>query len=79
MSATVVYNGRRYQLSRAMLRYCRYILARRGRDFSVCEQCGEPTKGTPELHHTRYEGATIDDLEIVCRRCNRLAENRGLA
>ena len=78
MSA-VEYRSREHALSQGMLRYCRYILAKWGRDFTRCEACGGPTNGHSELHHLRYEGATIHDLQIVCRSCNRLARNRGLA
>jgi hypothetical protein len=72
-------NSRLYMLTPRMRPYVVEILERQGRDFTRCQQCGKDTAGHPELHHTRYDGATIYDLEIVCRSCNRLAVNRGLA
>ena len=60
-----------------------YILAlmkRDGRDFTKCEHRGCPIEdGRFEIHHTKYEGATYHDLRIVCRRCNKRAENLLLA
>jgi hypothetical protein len=67
-----------YELSNMMRAYCTEILQRQGRDFARCEQCDGPTSGRPQLHHTRYVGATIHDLEIVCMGCNLASENRGL-
>ena len=67
-----------YGLGPWMRPYVVEILTRWGRDFSKCEQCGDSTKGRPELHHTRYVGATIHDLEIVCRSCNLTGLNRGI-
>src|SRR5215204_4884884 len=29
----------------------------------------------PNLHHTKYEGATYYDLRIVCTKCNNAPEN----
>ena len=49
------------------------------RNFRACELCAKPTKGNYEIHHTKYEGATYKDLLIVCRSCNRIGENVGLA
>lgn len=77
--STTIPNSHVYQLRPWMRSVIREILGRQGRDFETCEQCGKPTKGHSELHHTRYEGATIHDFEIVCRSCNRLARNRGFA
>lgn len=61
------------------------ILKSRGRKFNKCEECGKklPKKLSNgkrgfELHHTKYEGATINDLMIVCHGCNALTKNRGL-
>ena len=50
-----------------------------GKKFDKCEQCGNPIpKGKFEIHHTKYEGATIYDLQVVCHKCNTKSENRGL-
>ncbi len=54
------------------------MMRREGRDFDTCELCGKPTNGRPELHHTKYEGATYRDLRIVCSACNHAPENVGL-
>jgi hypothetical protein len=78
MPDTALPNSKLYELSNMMRAYCTEILTRWGRDFTRCEQCGEPTNDKPDLHHTRYEGATIDDMRIVCRRCNLAPENRGI-
>lgn len=49
-----------------------------GSDSAICEQCLE--YATPyEIHHTKYKDATYYDLQVVCRSCNRIAANVGLA
>lgn len=53
------------------------IFKSQGRDFSKCELCKKKIKRF-DLHHTKYEGATIHDLLIVCHGCNAKSENRGL-
>jgi len=55
------------------------IMQEQGRDFTVCgyKDCDIP-EGEYEIHHTKYRGATFYDLIIVCRSCNRIAENVGL-
>lgn len=62
------------------------LLKARGRKFDKCEEClVKLPKKLPngrrgfELHHTKYDGATIDDLMVVCLSCNRLSKNKGLA
>lgn len=56
-----------------------FTLKQQGREFDKCEWCGEPFKdGKYQLHHTKYEGATIDDLMIVCQPCNLIPQNRFL-
>lgn len=55
------------------------ILAQRGHDAYLCAQCGKRQEKKCDLHHRRYEGATIDDLEYVCRSCNLSPHNVGLA
>ena len=50
-----------------------------GRDFTICELCGDfIDDGKFEFHHTKYEGATIRDLLIICRGCNHKSENLHL-
>ncbi|HET6924938.1 MAG TPA: hypothetical protein VFH39_03870, partial [Candidatus Saccharimonadales bacterium] len=56
-----------------------YTLKRMGRDFTHCEWCGKHLDdGKWQLHHTKYEGATVDDLMIVCQQCNLIPANRFL-
>jgi hypothetical protein len=55
------------------------ILEQQGRDFGRCEQCGDVIPaGKFELHHTRYDGATLADLRIVCKACNLSRQNMFL-
>lgn len=53
------------------------ILIKQGRSFDRCEECGS-TKGRMEMHHTKYENATLSDIRIVCHKCNLKEENRYL-
>lgn len=57
----------------------RELLRSMGKDFTKCEQCFKDLTGKRfELHHTKYEGATIYDLQIVCQACNKAKRNRKL-
>lgn len=57
----------------------REILKKQGRDFTKCEMCGNDIpEGKSQLHHTKYEGATMQDLMIVCQKCNLQPENKNL-
>lgn len=49
-----------------------------GKDKYTCEICGDSVPHGCDLHHTKYEGATIFDLEYVCRSCNLARVNKGL-
>jgi hypothetical protein len=40
--------------------------------------CGAKPESGCQIHHTKYDGATIYDLMYVCQHCNVLGENRGL-
>lgn len=51
---------------------------RLGKVFNRCEQCDVITTKL-EIHHTKYEGATLYDLQLVCHRCNLQSYNKGLA
>lgn len=52
------------------------MMVRDGRNLEECEQCfSEIPEGKYQLHHTKYEGATYYDLQIVCQRCNLQTEN----
>lgn len=54
-------------------------LERLGKDPLLCESCLEPQTSPCDIHHTKYEGATIYDLMYVCRSCNLARENKGLS
>jgi len=58
-------------------RYIWAIFRYWGWDRSMCQLCGH--RGITELHHTKYDGCTLYDIRIVCRSCNRLSVNCGLA
>ena len=47
-----------------------------GKDPNLCELCGRV--GRMDIHHTKYEGATLYDLIFACRSCNLQTENKGL-
>lgn len=47
---------------------------RMGKSFTRCEQCGIETDKL-EIHHTKYEGATVYDLQLLCRSCNLSGRN----
>lgn len=73
-------NSAIHHLGVDMKRYVEAIMEHEGRDFTTCEYCDKDIlNGKYELHHTKYEGATYYDLMIVCRSCNRIPENVGLA
>lgn len=48
-----------------------------GKSTNICEQCGITDKKL-DIHHTKYDGATVYDLQLVCRSCNLKADNKGL-
>jgi len=58
--------------------YLLYCLEKIGKDLNHCEYCGKYMK-TPQIHHTKYDGATLYDLVIACQFCNTRPENRFLA
>lgn len=56
------------------------MLKRDGRNFEQCELCpARIPKGKFNIHHTKYDGATYQDLRIVCGKCNHAPENVGLS
>ena len=66
-------------VTRATLRpYIFECFRRLGKDFNKCEQCGVTGKKL-DIHHTKYDGATVYDLQLVCRSCNLSSDNRLLA
>lgn len=62
---------------RELVEYC--LIHYRNLDPYVCSDCGRRMKKKCDIHHTKYEGATIYDLEYLCRRCNTSLRNTGLA
>lgn len=73
-------NSEQYGLSRQMKDYVVLLMEQDGRNFDKCEQCFiNIPKGKYQIHHTKYEGATYYDLQIVCNNCNHKSENIGLA
>ena len=52
------------------------MIHRLGKDPNLCELCGKV--GKMDIHHTKYDGATLYDLLFACRRSNTQTENRGL-
>ena len=56
------------------------IFDKQGRFKGECEMCHKPlARAKAQIHHTKYIGATIKDLMIVCVKCNQQSENKGLA
>jgi hypothetical protein len=49
-----------------------------GKDPFLCEICDEQQAVRCDIHHTKYEGATIHDLQYACRSCNTSGANKGL-
>lgn len=72
-------NSTEYQLDINMRPYVEECLRRLGKDPFLCENCGERQTKKCDIHHTKYEGATIYDLQYVCRSCNLARANVGLA
>jgi hypothetical protein len=67
------------QISTSFMPYVVECLRRLGKDPFWCECCEEKQAKRCIVHHTRYEGATIDDMAYVCSSCNNSRENRGLS
>lgn len=59
-----------------IINYVRAIFKAQGRDMTKCEMCGVKLHTEkPIIHHGKYEGATLKDLQIVCQKCNLQPEN----
>lgn len=54
------------------------LMEQKGLNPKVCGLCGLPQFKKCDIHHTKYEGATLDDLMFVCRKCNTAPRNVGL-
>jgi hypothetical protein len=55
------------------------LLEQRGHNKRKCDLCGKWQPRDCDVHHKKYEGATLDDLCYVCRKCNLAPSNVGLA
>ena len=66
-------------IARETLRpYIMECFRRRGVSFKVCGLCGITDKKL-DIHHTKYDNATVYDLLLVCRSCNLSAGQLHLA
>ena len=65
--------------SASIKQYILAIFRKQGKNFNKCQLCKKEIKnGRFELHHTKYEKATIKNIKIVCHRCNTHPMNIGL-
>lgn len=60
-----------------MIDYIYECFRRLGKDLKTCEQCGITDKKL-DIHHTKYDGATVYDLQLLCHKCNTQPANRYL-
>lgn len=63
-------NSYDYQITGVLRDYVLFCLKRLGKDPYMCEICHEPQVKKCDIHHTKYAGSTIYDLQYVCRTCN---------
>lgn len=54
------------------------LMVEQGRNPKICDLCRMPQLKPCDIHHTKYEGAKVEDLRFVCRRCNLAPDNKGL-
>lgn len=72
-------NSRLHSIGRGVLYdYVSECFRRLGKDPFMCEICEEPQKKKCQIHHTKYEGCTVYDLQYVCQSCNLARVNMGL-
>lgn len=55
------------------------LLVDRGLDPHLCGICGIKQLKVCDMHHTKYDGATIYDVIFACHACNVAREQKGLA
>lgn len=55
------------------------LMVARGLDPHVCGICKVRQLKKCDIHHTKYDGATIEDVIFACRSCNLAREQKGLA
>ena len=71
--------SKEFGMSRQFREIILILMRNEGRNFDVCELCGGPTEGKPDIHHEKYEGAKYEDLKIACKKCNHAPKNVGLS
>ena len=72
-------NSRKHKIPWFMRRHVIACMIMLGKDPHTCEICKEIQDTPCDIHHTKYEGATVYDLQFVCRSCNLSWANKGLA
>lgn len=55
------------------------LLIAKGLDPHVCGICGVRQLKVCDLHHTKYDNATIHDVIFACRSCNLARQQKGLS
>lgn len=65
-------------LHQTLILIIRQLFEMEGHDIHVCQQCGKRQDLPCVIHHTKYQGATFNDLRLVCYGCNNLSENQHL-
>lgn len=56
----------------------RQLTKARGDDPHTCAICGVHSDKELTIHHTKYQGATIEDLVFACWNCQMHPVNKGL-
>lgn len=74
---TGINNSTANQIPLTMRPYVDWCLGQLGKDPNICGICEDIARC--DIHHTKYEGATIYDLMYVCRSCNLARANKGLS
>lgn len=54
------------------------LMVARGLDPHVCGICKVRQLRKCDIHHLKYDGATIEDVIFACRSCNLAREQKGL-
>lgn len=67
-------NSKKYWLNREMKMYVLMAMVNLGREIK-CAACGNAED--LEIHHNKYEGATIYDLDLLCSKCHRGTFEKG--
>ena len=72
-------NSSQHAIRGQLLEYVTACMLALGKDPHMCEICNELQATPCDVHHTKYEGATLYDLMYACRSCNLARANRGLS